>query len=115
MSAWHTDTVLAIVGMTMVTVLTRCLFFFSERPWQLPSWVQRGLQYAPIAALAAVVAPEIIMSQGQLIQTWRDARIYAAMAGAGWFFYRKGQGQAVLGTIVAGMLVYLPLHLIQGW
>jgi branched-subunit amino acid transport protein len=87
----------------------------SNKPWHLPHWAQRGLQYAPIAALAAVVAPEVVMSHGQLIGSWQDARLFAVLAGAVWFFWRKGQGQAVLGTIVAGMAVYLPLHLGLGW
>lgn len=104
-----------IVGLALVTVVTRCFFFMSDAPWQLPHWAQRGLQYAPIAALAAVVAPEVVMVQGQLIGTWQDARMYAVVAGAAFFFWRKGQGQAVLGTIVTGMAVYLPLHLGLGW
>ena len=104
-----------IVGMTLVTVLTRCFFLMSEKDWHLPHWAQRGLQYAPIAALAAVVVPEVLMTQGQLIGSWQDARIFAAVAGAGYFFWCKGQGQAVLGTIVVGMAVYLPLHLGVGW
>jgi branched-subunit amino acid transport protein len=104
-----------IVGLTLVTVVTRCFFFMSNQPWHLPHWAQRGLQYAPIAALAAVVAPEVFMTQGQLITTWQDARIYAALTGAAYFFWRKGQGQAVLGTIVSGMVVYLSLHLGLGW
>lgn len=104
-----------IVGMTLVTILTRCFFFMSEQDWHLPRWAQRGLQYAPIAALAAVVVPEVLMTQGQLIGTWQDARIFAALAGGAFFFWRKGQGQAVLGTIVLGMAVYLPLHLGLGW
>jgi branched-subunit amino acid transport protein len=104
-----------IVGMALVTVLTRCFFFMSNQAWHLPHWAQRGLQYAPIAALAAVVVPEVIMTHGQVIDTWQDARIFAALAGVGWFFGRKGQSQAVLGTIVAGMAVYLPLHLGLGW
>ena len=108
-------TVLVIVGLTVITVLTRSLFFISSKPWQLPSWAQRGLQYAPIAALAAVIVPELVMTQGQFIHTWQDARLFAAMAGAVWFFWHKGQGQAVLGTIVFGMAVYLPLHLGLGW
>jgi len=108
-------TLSVIAGMALVTLVTRCFFFISNQPWELPHWAQRGLQYAPIAALAAVVAPELVMSQGQLIDTLQDARIYAALAGAGYFFWRKGQGQAVLGTIVSGMLVYLPLHLGLGW
>lgn len=108
-------TLAVIVGLALVTVVTRCFFFMSARPWHLPHWAQRGLQYAPIAALAAVVAPEVVMTQGQLIHTWQDARLYATLAGAAYFFWRKGQGQAVLGTIVAGMAVYLPLHLGLGW
>jgi branched-subunit amino acid transport protein len=108
-------TVLVIVGLAAITVLTRSLFFISSRPWDLPHWAQRGLQYAPIAALAAVIVPELVMTQGQFIQSWQDARLYAALAGAAWFFGHKAQRQAVLGTIVAGMLVYLPLHLGWGW
>jgi len=104
-----------IAGLALVTVVTRCFFFMSDQPWHLPHWAQRGLQYAPIAALAAVVAPEVFMTQGQLIASWQDARIYAALTGAAYFFWRKGQGQAVLGTIVSGMAVYLPLHLGFGW
>ena len=104
-----------LVGMGVVTVVTRCFFFMSNRAWQLPHWAQRGLQYAPIAALSAVVLPEVVMTQGQLITTWQDARLFAAVAGAAYFFVRKGQGQAVLGTIVSGMVVYLPLHIGLGW
>jgi len=104
-----------LFGMGVVTVLTRCFFYMSNRSWQLPHWAQRGLQYAPIAALSAVVLPEVVMTQGQLITTWQDARLFAAVAGAAYFFARKGQGQAVLGTIVSGMVVYLPLHIGLGW
>lgn len=104
-------TLLTIVGLGVVTVLTRGFFFISSQAWTLPRWAQRGLQYAPIAALAAVVAPEIVMSQGQLIQTWQDARLYSAAAGVAWFFWRR----SVLGTIVAGMAVYLPLRIGLGW
>jgi branched-subunit amino acid transport protein len=108
-------TIAIIIGLAGVTVLTRCFFFISSKPWALPHWAQRGLQYAPVAALAAVVVPEMVMTQGHLISTWQDARLFAVAAGAVWFFWRKGAGQAVLGTIVAGMVVYLPLHLVLGW
>jgi branched-subunit amino acid transport protein len=105
------DTLLTILALGVITVITRGFFLFSDRPWSLPHWAQRGLQYAPIAALSAVVLPEIVMSQGHLVQTWMDARLFAAAAGAAWFFWRKG----VLGTIVTGMVVYLPLHIGLGW
>jgi branched-subunit amino acid transport protein len=109
---WH---LVIILGLTVVTVITRSFFFISSKPWHLPGWAQRGLQYAPIAALAAVIAPEMVMTQGHLISTWQDARLFAVAAGALWFFWRRGTGQAVLGTIMAGMAVYLPLHLGLGW
>jgi branched-subunit amino acid transport protein len=58
-----------------------------------------------------VVVPEIVMSQGQLISTVLDARLFAAAAGAITYFRSKN----VLLTIVLGMAVYLPLHLGLGW
>ena len=111
-SLWN---LVIIVGLAVVTVVTRSFFFISSKPWHLPHWAQRGLQYAPIAALAGVIVPEMVMTQGHFITTWQDARLFAVAAGAGWFFWRKGAGQAVLGTILVGMAVYLPLHLVLGW
>ena len=106
--AW---TVVTIIGLAVVTVVTRSFFFFSAKPWRLPAWAERGLHYAPIAALAAGVVPEVVMTQGHLITSLKDARLYAIAAGALWFYWRKG----VLGTIVAGMAVYLPLHIGLAW
>jgi branched-subunit amino acid transport protein len=104
-------TLAVIVGLALVTVLTRSFFFISSQSWQLPHWAQRGLQYAPIAALSAVVVPEIITVQGVLVTTWQDARLFAAVVGTVAYFWRRD----VLLTIVAGMAVYLPLHLGLGW
>lgn len=100
-----------IVGLAMVTVLARGFFMISNQAWQLPHWAQRGLQYAPIAALSAVVVPEIVMSQGALITTWQDARLFASAAGVLIYFAKRD----VLLTILGGMAVYLPLHLVLGW
>ena len=96
-----------IFGLSVVTVVARSFFFLSNQDWQLPHWAQRGLQYAPIAALSAVVIPEIVMSQGALITTWQDARLFAAAAGVLVYFTKRD----VLLTIIGGMAVYLPLHL----
>lgn len=104
-------TLAVIVGMALISVLTRCFFFILDKPWGLPDWAHRALHYAPVAALSAVVIPEIVMTHGQLIATWQDARLYAAAAGAAWYFWRGG----VLGTMLTGMAVYLPLHLGLGW
>jgi len=104
-------TVATIAAMAGVTVLTRCFFFLSSKPWTLPTLARRGLDYAPIAALAAVIVPEIVMTQGHFIATWQDARLFGTLAGVAWFAWRRG----VLGTIAVGMAVYLPLHIGLGW
>ena len=108
-------TLITIMLMGGVTMLARSFFFISQTPWHLPRWAQRGLEYAPIAALSAVVLPEIVMTHGVFIHTPFDARLYGAIAGAAYFFWRRGGGLAVLGTIVSGMAVYLPLHIGLGW
>lgn len=109
MSDW--ESFVTIIGLTVITVVTRCFFLIPERELRLPGWVQRGLRFAPLAALAAVVVPEVLMSQGRLINTWQDARIYAVVAATAWFFWRR----SILGTIVAGMAVLMPLKLLLGW
>jgi branched-subunit amino acid transport protein len=108
-------TLLTTLGMACVTVIARSFFFITDKDWSLPRWAQRGLQYAPIAALSAVIVPEIVMTQGELIHTLKDARLYAVAAGLAYFAWRRGAGQAVLGTIMSGMAVYLPLHVGLGW
>ena len=106
---WHS--VLVIAGLTGVTVLARAFFLIPEKTWTLPNWAQRALQYAPIAALSAVVVPEVVTNQGVLLSTFQDARVIAAAAGAAAYFWRKD----VLVTIVVGMAVFLPLHVALGW
>lgn len=107
----HAWVLTVIVGLAAVTVLTRCFFFILDRPWTMPPWAHRALHYAPVAALAGVVAPEVVMQQGHLIATWQDARLFAALAGALLYFWRR----SVLLTIAGGMAMYLPLHLALGW
>jgi branched-subunit amino acid transport protein len=104
-------TLAVIVGLAGVTVVARGFFFISSSAWKLPGWAERGLQYAPIAALAAVVFPEVLMTQGQLVQTALDARIFGAIAGTLVFWWKRN----TLLTILVGMAVYLPLRLGLGW
>ncbi len=106
-----TEGLIAVVGLTLITIVTRGFFFLSQRELPMPGWLRQGLRYAPLAAMAAVVVPEIVLHNGHLITTWKDARLFAAAAGAAWFWWRRG----ILGTIVVGMAVLLPLRLGLGW
>lgn len=105
------ETLLTIAGMVLVTVLTRGFFILPSRELPLPNWLREGLRYAPIGALVAVVAPDLLMSQGRLITTWQDARLFGAAAATAWYIWRRG----MLGTIVVGTGAMLILRLGLGW
>jgi len=102
---------ITILGMALVTALSRGFFLWSKRDVRLPDPLQRALQVAPLAAIVAVTAPEILMTHGELIGTWREARLPAALAATAFYAWRPG----VLGPLLAGLAVYMPLHIGLGW
>ncbi|NPC55902.1 AzlD domain-containing protein [Caenimonas soli] len=99
------------VGMAVITLLCRAFFLLSKEDLPMPRWLREGLRYAPTAALAAVVAPELVITQGHLIHTWRDARIFGALAGLAFYAWRR----SLFGTIVCGTVVMLALRFQLGW
>jgi len=103
--------VIAILGLAVITLFTRAFFLFPERDLPLPGWLEQGLRYAPLAALVAVVAPEIFMTQGRLIGTLTDARLPSVLAATAYFYWRRD----ILGTILAGTAVLLAFKLGLGW
>ncbi|WP_437288346.1 AzlD domain-containing protein [Sorangium sp. So ce406] len=109
MSAW--ETVVIIVGLALITLFTRSFFLFPDEDLPMPGWLRRGLRYAPLAALAAVIVPEVLMTQGHLTATFQDARLPASVAASVYYFSRRD----ILGTIVTGMAVFLPLRIGLGW
>ena len=109
MDGWYA--VVGIFGLAVVTVLTRAFFLLPERELTLPGWAMQGLRYAPLAALVAVIAPEIVLTDGVLLPTWADARIYAVLVGTAYFWWRRG----ILGMIVSGTAVLLALKIGLGW
>ena len=102
---------LAVLGLVVLTAVTRAFFFLSDKPWVLPDLVVRGLKYAPLAALAAIIVPDLWLVQGQAPSAWQDARWVAAPIAAGWAWWRKD----MLSTIVVGMAIFLALKLGGGW
>lgn len=109
MSAWQIFA--AILGLALITAFTRAFFLYPEQDLPMPGWLRRGLRYAPLAALAAVIVPEVVMTQGHLIATFQDARLPASVAAGVYYFSRRD----ILGTIVTGMAVFLPLRIGLGW
>lgn len=105
------QSLVAIVGLTAITVITRGFFVIPEREVPIPAWLREALRYAPLAALVAVLLPEIAMTDDHLITTWKDARIYATAMGIVVFCATR----SLLGTILAGTAVLLALRLGLGW
>ncbi|MCC8394079.1 AzlD domain-containing protein [Paraburkholderia sp. MMS20-SJTR3] len=93
---------LAIFGMTFVTAFTRAMFLIGGERTVLPPRVQKMLRYAPAAALAAVVVPEVLATPAGLSFAPSNHELYATLAGLGWFLWRR----TMLGTIVTGMAVF---------
>jgi len=98
-----------IFGLTAVSVINRSFFFLSRRELPLPELLKRGLRYAPLAALLAVIAPEIAASDAP--EPLHDARPWAALAAVSYGLWKRN----ILGTIVLGMAVLLTLKLGFGW
>lgn len=109
MTAWQAFA--GILGLVAITVVTRGFFLLSAREWPVPGWAMQGLRYAPLAALAAIIAPEVLITDGNIVATWQDARLYAVAAGTAYFAWQRG----ILGTIVVGTGVLLGLKVGLGW
>ena len=109
MTTWMT--IVAIAGLTVVSIVTRGFFMIPDREVPIPAWLREALRYAPLAALVAVLLPEVAMTGDHLIATWRDARIYATVTGVLVFCTTR----SLLGTILAGSAVMLALRLGLGW
>lgn len=109
MTVWQM--VAATTGLVVISALSRAVFFISDKEWRLPLIVEKGLRYAPLAALSAVVAPDIVLTPGQHLAGWHDPRYAATLAAIVWAAWRR----EMLGTIVIGMTVLLGLRFGLGW
>jgi branched-subunit amino acid transport protein len=96
------DTWLTILLLTVATVVTRCSFFLLGHAVKLPPKVQHALRYAPAAALAAIVAPDLVMANGALQLTWANPKLLAGIGAAAFFLTTRH----LLGTIIVGMALY---------
>ncbi|SPB14991.1 branched-chain amino acid transporter [Caballeronia novacaledonica] len=105
MSALHVW--LAIFGMGMVTAVTRALFLIGGERMVLPPRVQRVLRYAPAAALAGVVVPDLLETSTGFSLALSNHALWASAAGLAYYLWRRG----MMGTIAVGMIVFTLLRL----
>ncbi len=98
---------LAIALMTLATVITRSAFFLFGHRVRIPPRLQHALRYAPAAALAAIVAPELLLSHDTLQLSWSNPKLMAGVAAVLFFLATRH----FLGTIVVGMVVFSLLRI----
>ena len=99
---------LAFILIGLATTLPRASFIVLGNRVSLPPVVQRALRYAPAAALAAIVAPDVLVVAGDFAPlNPRLAGIIAAVAAA--MLWRNPWL-----PFIAGMAVLLGLRAIAG-
>lgn len=103
-----TDIWLTIILLTVATILTRSSFFFLGHAVKLPPKVQHALRYAPAAALAAIVVPDLVLANGAMQLTWANPKLMAGIGAAAFFLATRH----LLGTIIVGMSLYGLLRVI---
>ncbi len=102
---WATIGVLAIA-----TAATRSSFWLVGHHITIPRRVQEMLRYAPACALAAIIAPDLLLSgSGQLQATLSNPRLVAGVAAIVFYLVRRN----MLQTIVFGMLAFTVLRLVH--
>jgi branched-subunit amino acid transport protein len=93
-----------------LTFLTRLSFIGLFHRWQTPDLVKRALRYVPVAALMAIIVPEMLMSEGVLNLNPLNPRLLAGLAA----IVVAVRTRDVTWTIVVGMLVFWLLRWLFG-
>lgn len=98
---------ITLIGLTAVTFITRGAFLVLGDRIPLPERVQHALRYAPACALAALVAPELLLQQGHVFLSFENFKLVgAAVAAAAMLATRN-----IIFTMVVGMLMFTLLRL----
>jgi branched-subunit amino acid transport protein len=90
----------------LLTLATRLSFILILERWDPPDLFKRALRFVPLAALCAIIFPEILIRAGAL--TIDPPRLAGALVASlvAWFT------KSMLLTIAAGMLVFYLLRFI---
>jgi branched-subunit amino acid transport protein len=98
------------IGLLLIsTLITRCGVFVIADRLRLPPRVQHALRYAPAAAMAAIVLPDLLLLPGGGVDFgWHNLKLLAGL-GALLFFTLT---RHMLGMIIAGMALFTVLRIL---
>lgn len=89
-----------------ITFAIRYSFIAAEGHYQPPTWFRRLLPFVPIAALTALVAPDLLLVQGQIMLTEDNPRLWAGIVA----IVFAARWRNTLLTIGAGFVVLFVLE-----
>lgn len=90
----------------LATFLIRLSFIAVEGRVRLPSWFRTALQFVPAAMLSALIAPDLLMQQGELALSPTNARLVAGVVA----ILIAARTRSVGWTIACGMATLLALE-----
>ena len=103
---------MAIVLLTLSTVLTRSTYHLFGHRLPLSEPVRRALRFAPAAALTGIIVPIVLpWSATETMATVIDQRLFAALV-AIWLFNKT---RNVMLMIVGGMVTFWVLRAVIGY
>ncbi len=103
LEVWLTIGVLAVA-----TAATRSSFWLVGHRITIPRRVQDMLRYAPACALAAIVAPDLVLDAAQVVQlNAANCKLVAALAASAYYMLRRN----MLEMIIVGMLCFTVLRI----
>jgi branched-subunit amino acid transport protein len=91
------------------TFLIRLSFIAVEGRVRLPAWFRTALQFVPAAMLSALIAPDLLMRDGQLFLSPQNARLVAGIVAV----VVAARTRSVAWTIVAGMAALIGLEMLR--
>jgi branched-subunit amino acid transport protein len=102
------NTWLVIVGLTIVTIVTRSFFLVLGDRVPLPPRVQHALRYAPACALVALIAPEVLLVKGALAFDLANIKLLSAAVAVTTMLATR----SMIVSMVVGMAVYTGLRFV---
>lgn len=97
---------LAILGLTLATIVSRATVLLLGDRIEFGPRVEAALRFAPACALAAIIAPDLLVSDGRLALGLDNLRALAALGAAGLFLLTR----SIVWTIAGGMALYWVLR-----
>ncbi|CUI09482.1 AzlD domain-containing protein [Massilia antarctica] len=102
------DIWITIVALAFATAATRSSFWLIGHHITIPKRVQEMLRFAPACALAAIIAPDLLLDNvGHLQLGLGNFKLIAGVAAAGYYLLRRN----MLETIIFGMLFFTVLRI----